>query len=396
MPEWFKDTVDWDSIDDNRVYTKLMINMPPRFGKSRTLVNFCDWILGQSLKNRIITVSYNTDLAASMSRYVRDGIMMEKVDPMEIVFSDIFPTTKVAKGNSGFMKWALEGSFFNYLGTGLEGTITGVGANCLVGDTPVTTIKGRVPIEDIYGHESEYQILSYNAKEKQLEYRPIIASRKIEQQDTVIVFFTKNKGNGYDWSIECTPEHRFFVRHGGKDWGKVEDWEEIDLSDFEWVEAKDLKDGDFFLRQSFELLAFDGRIQGRKKDVYDIQVAVNHNFFAETVMTHNCTIVDDPVKNAQEAYNANVLDGIWDWYTGTFLSRSEDDGDGSIDIINHTRWSTQDLCGRILDSPDMGYKWLTLSMPAEYESELLCPTLLSREKYNELKGAMDNNIFQAN
>jgi predicted phage terminase large subunit-like protein len=331
-----------------------------------------------------------------MSRYVRDGIMMDKVDPLDTVFSDIFPDTKVAKGNSGFMKWALEGSFFNYLGTGLEGTITGVGANCLAGDTPVTTIKGRVPISDIYGHESEYQILSYNAKEEQLEYRPIIASRKIEQQDTVIVFFTKNKGNGYDWSIECTPEHRFFVRHGGKDWGKVDDWEEIDLSDFEWVEAKDLKDGDFFLRQSFELLAFDGRIQGRKKDVYDIQVAVNHNFFAETVMTHNCTIVDDPVKNAEEAYNIKVLDGIWDWYRGTFLSRSENIGDGSIDIINHTRWSTQDLCGRILDNRDMGYKWLILSIPAEHEGHLACEDILPREKYDELKSVMDKNIFLAN
>lgn len=238
VPEWFRNTVDWDRLKEDFVYTNLMINTMPRAGKSRTIVNFCDWLLGQSKNNRIITVSYNTDLAADMSRYVRDGIMMEKVDPLDTVFSDIFPDTKIAKGNAGFMKWALEGSFFNYLGAGLEGTITGKGANV--------------------------------------------------------------------------------------------------------------------------------------------------------------TIIDDPIKNAEEAYNARVLDNIWNWYTGTFLSRSEDIGEGSIDIINHTRWSTQDLCGRILDNKEMSPKWLVLSMPAEYDGELLCPDILSRRKYEELRSAMDSNIFRAN
>ena len=78
VPSWYADTVNWDRLADGIIYTKLMINMPPRHGKSRTLVNFCDWILGEDKHNKIITVSYNTDAATDQSRYVRDGIMMKK------------------------------------------------------------------------------------------------------------------------------------------------------------------------------------------------------------------------------------------------------------------------------------------------------------------------------
>lgn len=237
VPKWYVDTVDWDRLHDGIIYTRLMQNLPPRHGKSRTLVNFCDWVLGKNMQNRIITVSYNTDLAADMSRYVRDGIAMKKNLPTQIVYNDIFPNSRIARGNSSFMKWALEGCFFNYLGAGLEGTITGKGAGI--------------------------------------------------------------------------------------------------------------------------------------------------------------SIIDDPVKNAEEAYNDKTLENIWNWYTGTFLSRSEKEGDGSIDIVNHTRWNTNDLCGRIIGSK-MGPKWLILSMPVENDGEMLCPSILPYEDFGDLRDNMDPNIFRAN
>ena len=395
VPEWFRETVDWDRLNDGYVYTKLMINMPPRFGKSRSLVNFCDWILGKSRDNRIITVSYNTDLAANMSRYVRDGIMMDRVDPLDTVFSDIFPDTKVAKGNSGFMKWALEGSFFNYLGTGLDGTITGVGASCFIGDTKIMTDKGKVAIKDIFGHGSKYKVLSFNEELHCLEFRRIVATRKLYRRPTLHILFENNPCIDDIGEVKCTPDHRFYVKRGH--WNEEEWNRDKGFSMFKWVEAKDIKRGDWLLSEGQDEAYCVQEVCDKKEkaDVFDLQVEGNENFFANGVLAHNCTIIDDPVKNAEEAYNARVLDSIWDWYTGTFLSRSENIGEGSIDIINHTRWSTQDLCGRILSS-DMGNKWLVLSMPAEYEKELLCPDILPREKYDELNTVMDNNIFRAN
>lgn len=58
-------------------------------------------------------------------------------------------------------------------------------------------------------------------------------------------------------------------------------------------------------------------------------------------------IIDDPIKNDQEAFNDRVLDEQWSWYTDTFLSRIEE---GGMQIIVMTRWSTKDLCGRLLAS----------------------------------------------
>ena len=45
-------------------------------------------------------------------------------------------------------------------------------------------------------------------------------------------------------------------------------------------------------------------------------------------------IIDDPIKNDQEAFNDRVLDEQWSWYTDTFLSRIEE---GGMQIIVMTR-----------------------------------------------------------
>ena len=71
--------------DNGEPYTRLMINMPPRLGKSRTLILFTQWALGVDQSNRIITCSYNDDLATTFSRYTRDGIMTTKNLPEDIV-----------------------------------------------------------------------------------------------------------------------------------------------------------------------------------------------------------------------------------------------------------------------------------------------------------------------
>lgn len=136
-PVWFIDSFDWDRLQAGRIYKKLMINMPPRTGKSRTLVNFCKWALGKSIKNKIITGSYSDGMAQDFSKYTRNGIQQAKTRPQDIVYSDIFPDTRVKYGDAAYGKWALEGSFFNYLGAGVGGGVTGKGCNISIVDDPV-------------------------------------------------------------------------------------------------------------------------------------------------------------------------------------------------------------------------------------------------------------------
>lgn len=114
----------------------LMINMPPQHGKSRTLVNFTQWMLGKDNEQRIITGSYGDDPATDFATYTRDGIQAQRdvEDKDGIVFQDIFPKTKVKKGSAAAQKWALDGQHFNYLGVGRGGAVTGKGATWLIAD----------------------------------------------------------------------------------------------------------------------------------------------------------------------------------------------------------------------------------------------------------------------
>ena len=108
-------------------YRNLMINLPPRHGKSYTLTLFVQWCMGKRNETRVISVSYNDILAGRFARNVRDGIDEDKLDSKVVIFHDVFPTTRVKQGDAAAQLWSLEGQFFNYLATGFGGTITGFG-----------------------------------------------------------------------------------------------------------------------------------------------------------------------------------------------------------------------------------------------------------------------------
>lgn len=116
-------------------YRKLILSMPPRHGKSRTLVLFCAWLLGVDVNNKIISTSYNNDTACEFSRFTRDTIEENtRKSKYDILYSDMFPKSKIKQGDASVQKWSLEGQFFNYLGSGTGGSVTGRGCNILICD----------------------------------------------------------------------------------------------------------------------------------------------------------------------------------------------------------------------------------------------------------------------
>ena len=118
-------------------YKNLMINLPPRHGKSYTLTLFVQWCMGKKNDTRVISVSYNDILAGRFARNVRDGIDADKIDSKVTIFHDVFPTTRVKQGDAAAQLWSLEGQFFNYLATGFGGTITGIGCSMGIIDDPI-------------------------------------------------------------------------------------------------------------------------------------------------------------------------------------------------------------------------------------------------------------------
>ena len=57
----------------------LVVNMPPRHGKSRTLTLFVQWCLGRNIHYKIMTGSYNEILSGTFAKAVRDAIDRKSV-----------------------------------------------------------------------------------------------------------------------------------------------------------------------------------------------------------------------------------------------------------------------------------------------------------------------------
>jgi predicted phage terminase large subunit-like protein len=111
-----------------------IINLPPRHGKSRTAGLFVEWILGNHSEEKIMTGSYNETLSTMFSKSVRNNIQEEKADEDKIVYSDIFPETKIKRGDGAMNLWSLESGYNNYLATSPTGTATGFGCSLMIID----------------------------------------------------------------------------------------------------------------------------------------------------------------------------------------------------------------------------------------------------------------------
>lgn len=126
---------------NGKPYKKLMIQLPPQHGKSRTLVLFVTWVMGKNPNKKVITGSYNDSTATDFSRYTRDTIGVKVSMLQELQYCHIFPRTKIKQGNSSYKEWALEGQHFSYLGAGIGGSVTSKGADILIVDDLVKGAK---------------------------------------------------------------------------------------------------------------------------------------------------------------------------------------------------------------------------------------------------------------
>ena len=103
-------------------------------------------------------------------------------------------------------------------------------------------------------------------------------------------------------------------------------------------------------------------------------------------------IIDDVIKNAQEANNQLTKQAHYDWFTNTMLSRLEE---GGKIIIIMTRWASDDLAGRIINHFKDDAEIISLKALQD-DGTMLCEDVLSRESYEEKKKLMSPDIFYAN
>lgn len=106
-------------------------------------------------------------------------------------------------------------------------------------------------------------------------------------------------------------------------------------------------------------------------------------------------ILDDPIKNIEEALSETVIEGVWNWYTSTHLSRLET---GCPEIHIATRWSKRDPIGRLTD-PDSEYyvaNMEVISIPAlDEQGKSFCEYVKTTEEYHEIRRITDPFIWES-
>lgn len=132
----------------------LVINEPPRHGKSRTASKFVEWVLGNHNDKKIMTGSYNETLSTTFSKSVRNNIQEIKADENKYVFSDMFPDVSIKQGDGAMNLWSLANGYNNYLATSPTGTSTGFGADIIMIDDLVKSALEANNANVLEGHWS--------------------------------------------------------------------------------------------------------------------------------------------------------------------------------------------------------------------------------------------------
>ena len=340
----------------------LMIEMPPRHGKSMTVTEtFPSYFLMRNPTKRVITSAYSEGLARKFGRLNRNKF--------EEFSSDLFSLGLSADNNST-TDWGLADYNGGMIATGIGGSITGQGADCFPQGTMINTEIGKIDIKALHEMENKPRVVSYNHDKQVTELKHVIASKK--KQSSNMGQMKTLRG----YKCESTAEHLYYVVNKG------------------YTRLKDLRHEDKLLINNKGYIFQDDFVDAfdYEKDttVYDIQVADNNNFFANDLLVHNCMIIDDPIKNAKEAQSKTIRENIWDEWESTLSTRLHD---GASVIVIMTRWHQDDFIGRLLEQSPYDWKRLRLPAIAEDDDDLLnrevgeplCRELGFDEEWAELK-----------
>lgn len=114
-------------------------------------------------------------------------------------------------------------------------------------------------------------------------------------------------------------------------------------------------------------------------------------------------IIDDPIKNSEEARSSGQKEKIWNFFQSTAFTRLARDG---AVIIVMTRWDKNDLVGKLINKMNAGEiePWKVINLPAIAEDndilgrekgEALWPEQYDLQALHEIKAMLGNYWFSA-
>lgn len=105
-------------------------------------------------------------------------------------------------------------------------------------------------------------------------------------------------------------------------------------------------------------------------------------------------LIDDPVKDREEADSETRRARVWDWYRSTAYTRLSP---GGRIVVIQTRWHEDDLSGRILEQMGRGGdQWEVLSLPAlSADGVALWPQRYPAERLQAIKNTLGSREWSA-
>ncbi|HEX7765790.1 MAG TPA: terminase family protein, partial [Nitrospira sp.] len=123
-----------------------------------------------------------------------------------------------------------------------------------------------------------------------------------------------------------------------------------------------------------------------------------------TGMGFHLGIIDDPLKNFEEAYSPVIRDKLDEWYASTFWTRQAKD---AKILVTMTRWHHDDIAGRLIDrmhEDQDADQWVVIRLPAVADDnlwseddreigEVLWPERFDERFMQQAKGALGSVLF---
>jgi len=106
-------------------------------------------------------------------------------------------------------------------------------------------------------------------------------------------------------------------------------------------------------------------------------------------------IIDDPVKDEEEASSQTVRDKVWEWYKTVFRTRAQPD---AAIIVVMTRWHQDDLVGRILKQAQedpASDQWEVLHFQAITDGQALWPVRYPLSVLEQIRSSIGSRAFES-
>jgi len=107
-------------------------------------------------------------------------------------------------------------------------------------------------------------------------------------------------------------------------------------------------------------------------------------------------LIDDPVKNSEEAESETYRQNVWNWYITTARTRLHP---GGAIVLIMTRWHQDDLAGRLLEQAQADPKadqWEVLHLPAiDADGVALWPEMYDTDALEQIRASIGARQFEA-